>query len=171
MSAVVIALRLLHILLGVYWAGAIFFFVSFLLPSVQAAGPDGMKVMQQIVRRHYLNILPAIAAGTILTGLALYWRDARLWEGVWMESRIGQGFTVGATAALVAFVVGMLVMRRSTIRAGALAQALPQLAEGPERQAGMAEIERLRRLAARSAHWVAGFLAIAVAAMAVARYL
>jgi hypothetical protein len=34
----------------------------------------------------------------------------------------------------------------------------------------MTEIDRLRRRAALSSHWVAGFLVIAAAAMAVARY-
>lgn len=171
MHAAMIALRLLHIVLGVYWAGAVFFFVTFLQPSVRDAGPDGMKVMQQIVRRGYLNILPVIAALTMLAGLVLYWQDAQAMGGVWMSSGIGRGLTVGAVAAIVGFVVGVFVMRRSTVRAIALAQSLPQLPAGPERQARMAEIDRLRRRAARSAHWVAGLLLIAVAHMAVARYL
>jgi hypothetical protein len=171
MPAAVMLLRVLHIVLGVYWVGAVFFFVTFLLPSVRDAGPDGMKVMQQIVRRGYLNILPAVAALAMLAGLVLYWLDARPMGGLWMASGVGRGLTVGAVAAIAGFVVGVFVMRRSTLRAIALAQSVPQLAEGPERQARMAEIDRLRMLAARSAHWVAGLLLIAVAAMAVARYL
>ena len=171
MNAGVIALRLLHIVLGVYWVGAIFFFVTFLQPSVRDAGPDGMKVVQQIVRRGYLNILPVIAGLTLLAGLALYWRDAKAMDGVWMSSGIGRGLTVGAVAAIVAFVVGVFVMRRSTVRAMALGQSMAQVAEGPDRQARMAEIDRLRRRAMVSSHWVAGLLLIAAAAMAVARYL
>ena len=171
MSAGVIALRLLHIVLGVYWVGAILFFVTFLQPSVRDAGPDGMKVVQQIVRRGYLNILPVIAGLTMLAGLVLYWLDARAMDGAWMSSGTGRGFTVGAVAAITAFLVGFFVMRRSTVRAMALGQTLPQVAEGPERQARMAEIDRLRRRAMIRSHWVAGLLLIAVAAMAVARYI
>jgi len=170
MAAVLIVLRVLHIVFGVYWVGAILFFVTFLQPGVRDAGPDGMKVVQQIIRRGYLNILPAIAGTTILAGLALYWIDARAMDGAWMASGTGRGFTVGATAAIVAFLVGVFVMRASTIRAIGLAQSLPQLAEGPERQARTAEIDRLRRRAMLASHWVAGLLLIAAAAMAVARY-
>lgn len=171
MHAAVIALRLLHVVLGVYWAGAVFFFVTFLHPSLRDAGPDGTKVMQQIARRGYFNILPVIAALTTLTGLFLYWLDARAKDGGWMSSGTGRGLTVGAVAAIVGFVVGVFVMRRSVVRSMALAQSLPELAEGPERQQRTAAIDRLRQRAAMSAHWVAALLLIAVAAMAVARYL
>jgi hypothetical protein len=171
MQAAMIALRLLHIVFGVYWVGAILFFVTFLQPSIRDAGPDGMKVAQQIIRRGYLNWLPAVALTTMLAGLVLYWLDARAMDGAWMASGTGRAFTVGATAAIVGFLVGFFVMRASTVRAVALAQTLPQLAEGPERQARMAEIDGLRRRAAMSSQWVAGFLVIAAAAMAVARYL
>jgi uncharacterized membrane protein len=171
MHAVVIALRLLHIVFGVYWVGAILFFVTFLQPSLRDAGPDGMKVVQQIVRRGYLNILPVIAGLTMLAGLVLYWQDAKAMDGVWMSSGIGRALSVGSVAAIVAFLVGFFVMRGSIVRAMALGRSLAQLAEGPERQARMAEIDRLRRRAAISSHWVAGLLLIAVAAMAVARYL
>ena len=171
MHAAVIALRLLHIVLGVYWVGAILFFVTFLQPSLRDAGPEGMKVAQQIVRRGYLNILPAIAGLTLLAGLALYWLDAQAMDGVWMSSGIGRGLTVGATAAIAGFLVGVFGMRRATVRAIALGQSLQQLAEGPERQARAAEIDRLRRFATKSSYWVAGLLLIAAAAMAVARYL
>jgi hypothetical protein len=170
MQAAVIVLRLVHIILGVFWVGAIFFFVAFLQPSVRDAGPDGMKVVQQLIRRGYLNLLPVVAGLTMLAGLALYWIDARAMDGAWMASGVGRGFTVGAVAAIVGFLVGFFVMRASTVRAIALGQSLAQLAEGPERQARMAEIDRLRRRAAMSSHWVAGLLLIAVAAMAVARY-
>ncbi|HTT69281.1 MAG TPA: hypothetical protein VMF70_14750 [Gemmatimonadales bacterium] len=170
MQALLVALRLLHIVLGVYWAGAIFFFVTFVQPSIRDAGPDGMKVAQQIIRRGYLNIVPAIAGLTILAGLTLYWLDARAMRGVWMSSGTGRTFTLGAAAALAGFAVGMAVVRRSMLRVVALGQTLPQLAEGPERQARMVEIDRLRARATSGAQWVAGLLLVAAAAMAVARY-
>lgn len=171
MQVLLVALRLLHIVLGVYWAGALFFFVTFVQPSIRDAGPDGMKVAQQIIRRGYLNILPVIAGLTILAGLTLYGLDARAMRGAWMSSGTGQAFTLGAVAALVAFTLGMLVVRRSMIRAIGLGQSLAQLAEGAERQARMAEMDRLRARATSGAQWVAGLLLVAVAAMAVARYL
>jgi hypothetical protein len=171
MQALLVALRLLHIVLGVFWTGALFFWVTFVAPSIRDAGPDGMKVAQQIIRRGYLNILPAIAGLAILAGLTLYWLDARAMRTAWWSSGTGQAFSVGGLAALVALTVGMVVVRRSMLRAMALGRTVPQLAEGPDRQALVAEIDGLRARATRGAQWVAGLLLVAVAAMAIARYL
>ncbi len=51
MDLEMVAMRLIHIGLGVFWAGAIFFIVLFLEPSVRAAGPDGARVMQGLQQR------------------------------------------------------------------------------------------------------------------------
>jgi len=171
MQVLLVALRLLHIVFGVFWAGALFLWVTFVAPSIRDAGPDGMKVAQQIIRRGYLNILPAIAGLTMLAGATLYWLDARALRGVWLASGMGRTLTAGAAAALIAFAIGMQVVRRSMVRIVALGQGLPKLSEGPERQARMAEIEKLRARATIGGQWVAGLLLIAVAAMATARYL
>jgi hypothetical protein len=78
---------------------------------------------------------------------------------------------VGAAAAIIAFVIGISVMRPSMMKAGALAQAVSQLTDAAARDARQAEIQRLRARAASAANWVAWLLVISVAAMAVARYL
>ena len=41
-------LRAVHIASGVYWAGAIFFFVELLEPSMRASGPAGGRVMREL---------------------------------------------------------------------------------------------------------------------------
>ncbi len=110
-----------------------------------------MKVAQQIIRRGYLNILPAVGGLAILVGLALYGIDASMMRGAWMGSGTGQALTVGAVAAIAALTLGVHGVRRSMLRAMALGQTLPQTAEGPERQARVAEIERLRARASTSA--------------------
>jgi hypothetical protein len=78
--------------------------------------------------------------------------------------------TIGAVAALVAFTIGMTALRPAAKRTGPLAQRAQQQPEGPERDATLAEVGRLRRRTALGGRWVAGFLAIAVVGMAVARY-
>lgn len=171
MHALMIALRLLHILSGVFWAGTLFFIVTFLEPSVRAAGPEGGRVMQRLQQRHYLDIMPVIAGLTILSGLALYWRVSVGFSVEWVTSPLGLSFTVGGLAAIVAFVVGVFVMRAAALRAGALGQSLEQLTQGPAREAQLAQVQALRRRAATSARWVAALLAIGVIGMAVARYL
>ena len=170
MNLYMLALRLVHIGGAVFWTGAVFFIVLFLEPSVRAAGPDGAKVMQGIQQRNLLNILPGVAALTILSGVALYWRASVGFNGDWMASPVGISLTIGAIASIAAFVLGVVVMRASTLRAGRLA-AKAQQADGDAKAALMGEVQALRIRARTSARWVAGLLAVAVATMAVARYL
>ncbi len=170
MNAVMVVLRLVHIGLGVVWAGAIFFVVIFLEPSVREAGPDGARVMQGLAKRHYLNILPVVAGLTILSGIALYWLVSGGLSSGWITTSYGMSLTVGGITALLAFLLGVFVMRRATLQAAGLGSAIQRSPEGGEREALMAEIQALRLRARTSARWVAVLLAIAVATMAVARF-
>ncbi len=170
MNAEMIVLRLLHIGLGVVWAGAIFFFVLFLEPAVRAAGPDGAKVMKGIQQRHYMTILPVIAGLTILTGLVLFMRISAGRAAEWAASPVGMGYSIGGLAAIIAFVIGVFVMRRSALRAGRLSAEM-QAAEGDARAALQARVQALQGRATASARWVAVLLAFSVGAMAIARYL
>ena len=153
-----------------FWAGTVFFIVLFLEPSVRAAGPDGAKVMRGIQQRNLLNILPVVAALTILSGVALYWRASVGFNGDWMASRIGTSLTIGAVASIAAFVIGIFVMRASTLRAGRLAATALQ-SDDDTKVALMGEVQALRIRARTSARWVAALLAVAVATMSVGRYL
>jgi hypothetical protein len=171
MTTFMITLRLVHILLGVFWAGTIFFLVIFLEPSVRAAGPEGARVMRGLQQRKFLNVMPVVAAFTILSGIALYWRMSAGFTSAWMSAPVGISMTVGGVASLLAFAVGVFVMRRASLRAAGLGPTLQQSPEGTERDALMVEIQALRTRARRSARVVAVLLAIAVAAMAVGRYL
>ncbi|MCZ6918607.1 MAG: hypothetical protein O7I93_17670 [Gemmatimonadetes bacterium] len=170
MNAEMIVLRLLHIGLGVVWAGAIFFFVLFLEPAVRAAGPDGAKVMKGIQQRHYMTILPVIAGLTLLTGLVLFMRLSAGRAAGWAASPVGMGYSIGGLAAIIAFFIGVFVMRRSALRAGRLSTDM-QTAEGDARTALQARVQALQGRARTSAHWVAVLLAFSVGAMAIARYL
>lgn len=164
-------LRVIHIVLGVYWAGTIFFVVTFLEPVARGAGPAAGPVMLGLRQRRYFEILPAVAALTILSGLVLLWKVSGGLSGTWMGSRAGMTLQIGATAALVGFAIGAGVMRPATLRAMDLMPTAQQLPEGPERGARMEEIQALRLRARTAARWVGGLLLIAVGAMAVARYL
>jgi hypothetical protein len=78
---------------------------------------------------------------------------------------------LGAVASIVAFVIGVSIMRPATLKAGALAQSLPRVTDPAARDTRQAEVQGLRARAADAANWVAALLGLAVAAMAVARYL
>ncbi len=171
MDLLVITLRLLHIVLGVFWAGALIFVALFLVPSVQDVGPDGAKVMAALQRRRFMDVMPIVAGLTILSGLWLYWRLSGGPHRAWVTSPLGLALGVGGLLAVIAFVVGVGVMRPAVMRAGPLAQAAAQMPEGSDRSAQLAVVQQLRRRSASAGRVVAVLLALATALMAVARYM
>ena len=170
MNVPVLIIRTAHILLGTFWVGAIFLVAFFVGPAVSDAGPDGAKVMAALVKRRLLNVVPAFATITILTGFWLFSRDSAGFQGDFMSSRMGMSLGTGGLLALVGYVIGLTVMRPSTLKAMALGQSAAQLPEA-ERGAVMARIQQLRGRAAMAGRTVAVLLMFAVVAMAVARYL
>src|SRR5215216_3416309 len=106
----IIILRLLHILGGVFWAGTAIFTAVFLIPSIRALGPGGGPVMQQIAQ---VRKLPLYFMGsgviTVLSGIGLYWRASGGFSNAWMRSGPGTTFGVGAVFALVAMFIGIFV--------------------------------------------------------------
>ena len=170
MQLLILTLRVIHIGFGVFWAGAIFMMASFVGPAIKDAGPDGGKVMAALVKRRLLNVVPVAAILTILAGLALYWHDSGGFDRTWLGSPMAMALGTGAVLSLIGFVIGMAIMRPSTLKAMALGQSAAQLPEA-ERGAAMAEVQRLRGRAAMAGRTVAALLGITVLMMAVARYL
>ena len=167
---VTLILRAVHILLGVFWAGGVFTVALFVQPAIAASGPEGGKVMGALVKRKLLDIVPVAALAAILSGVWLYWRDSAGFQGDWMSSGMGMALGAGAVLALAGFLIGMFVMRASTLKAMGLAQSAAQLTDAAARDAAMGQIQVLRRRAALAARTVAVLLALTVLMMAVARY-
>ena len=103
----IILLRLIHILAGVFWAGTAIFTAVFLVPSIRALGPAGGPVMQQIagVRKLPLYFMGA-GVLTVLSGLSMYWRASGGFTNAWMHSGSGATFGIGAVFALAAIFDG-----------------------------------------------------------------
>ena len=156
-----LVMRLLHIGTGVFWAGTLMFNAAFLMPAFRDAGPDGAKVAAALARRRFMDIMPWIAALTIVSGIWLFWFDSVGFRPPFMRSRMGISLGVGALAAVIAFVLGVAVMRP------AMNKAL-RLGQDPAQQA---TAQALRVRAGIMGRVISALLGLAVAAMAVARYI
>jgi uncharacterized membrane protein len=165
-----VLLRLLHVGLGVFWAGTLIFTAVLLLPALSDVGPDGAKVMAALQRRGMVQILPIVAIITMITG---FWMYIRMAGGTpdWARSRVGMALGTGGLLAVIAFLIGIVVMRPTVNRITQLSATLAQLPEGPERSERIATVQRLRQRSARTGQIVALLLALTTALMAVARYL
>jgi uncharacterized membrane protein len=168
--ALLIFLRLLHIVVGVFWVGAVAFIAFLLLPAVRETGPAGGAVMQRLMARGVNLWLMAGAILTVLSGLALYWHDSAGFSSTaWLASGPGRTFGLGAVLAFIGVGIGMGVNSPAARRLGALMAGI-QAAGRPPSPEETATIERLQDRLGKGGVAAAVLLLLAAAAMAAARY-
>lgn len=171
-DVIMIVFRIIHILSGVAWAGSVFLFVVFVQPSVATIAPAGAPFVAELLgRRRLVDRLLVFAALTIVGGAVLYWRawDAAGSLGDWIGSRFGAVLTVGAVAAIAAFLIGLFGTRPSVQRVLALGRQIAG-ADGPPAPELAAELRRLQARLKVLAQTTLGLITISVLAMATARY-
>jgi len=166
-----IALRFIHIVAGVFWAGSVFYTAVFLLPSVLAAGPAGGAVMQQIVGvRKFPTYAMVAAILTVLAGLGMYGLNAKMSHGSWPRSTPGIVYGIGGLFAIVTVVAGATFIAPTAEKLGKLGAAIG--ASGgpptPEQRATMASLQNRLKSGSSFAAWM---LLVVVICMSVARYL
>lgn len=166
-----IVLRLVHIIAGVFWVGSAWFFFVFVEPTAAELGPESEKFMNgMMVRRKAPIVIIIASATTVLAGLALYWRASGGLDAAWVTSGPGIGFTVGALAAIIAFVAGLAIIKPTVDRVGALGAEM-RAAGGPPSQPQLDEMAGLQARLHRVGLIDAILLTVAVALMAISRYL
>ena len=170
MAILMVILRFLHIGAGVYWAGTMIFAATMLAPSIGDAGPAGGAVMAALMKRGMMTKIPAAAIVTILAGFGLYWNTSNHFDSQFMGSPFGITLGLGAVAALIAFGFGMGVVRPNQMKIMATMPGVNALPDGAEKQAKMAEVQAMRATAMKGGRIVSVLLMIAVACMAIARY-
>jgi len=156
MDWLMIVLRLIHVGGGAMWVGMMAFMTFYLTPALAEAGPqESGKVMAALQKQRIMIVMPVIALLTIGSGL---WMMMRLYGGPGniAASRMGMALNLGAMAAILAFLIGIIFMRPLMMRA--------MTATDP------AEAQKLRARGAMLGRVVARLLMFALAAMAVARY-
>jgi uncharacterized membrane protein len=165
-----IVLRLIHILAGIFWVGAIFVIAGFLVPAARATGPEGGRFMQQVMLRRRLSVFLGIAMLlTVISGFAMYARVAAATNGAWAGTPPGIAYGVGGLAAILGAIMGGAISGPAARRMAVIGQSSSQAGGLSAEQ--QAEMQRLQARTALGSRITAGLLAIAAGAMAVARYL
>ncbi len=171
-STFMIVFRILHITAGVAWAGSVFLFVVLIQPSAAAIGPAaGPFMMELLGKRKLVSWLLSLAGTNIVAGLFLYWRNWHNYGGLgdFVSSRYGFALTLGAVAAIAAFLIGLFGTRPNVARLLGLA-ARAAASEGgppPEVAQQIGKVQARLKVLARSSF---ALIAVAVLAMATARY-
>jgi uncharacterized membrane protein len=169
-QAITVGLRFVHIVSGVFWAGAVFLMVGFIFPAVRASGPQGGRFMEEVARRR-LPVFMNIAGGlTMLSGIILMARAMSSTDGAWLDTRSGMGFTVGGVAAIIAGIIGGTVSGRGGRRMGKIGEAIKASGGAPTPEQ-TAELSAVQARMAKAMRVVAALMLVAVTSMATARYL
>ncbi len=166
-----VVLRLIHILGGIFWLGSGLFTTFFLIPALGRMGPAAAgPVMGALQQRRLFTVLPVVALLTIFLGVRLFQIMSGGFSPAYVSSGPGQTFLWSGVAAILAFLLSLLVSRPAAARAGQLGAAMASQ-PADQRAATAATLEKLRRRSGQSSAVAMVLLVGAAAGMAVARYL
>jgi hypothetical protein len=171
MQAEVIVLRLIHVFCGIFWVGGLGFQAYFLMPVLANIGPAAGAVMGGLMQRKLPTIMPVLAILTMLSGLRLLMIASVNFNGAYFSSPVGRTFSMAGGLAIVAFVLGMVMVRPAMMKMAALG---PQVASAPDdatRSRLAAELAATRKRGMAGNMVVMIMLLLAVAGMATARYM
>jgi uncharacterized membrane protein len=174
MTTLMALLRLVHILAGTFWVGAIVLLAGFLVPAARAVGPGAGPVMSQLMQQRrlqlWINISMTLA---ILAGFGLFAIDSKISGGGFARSRMGIMLSIGAVLAIVAAGIGGAVGKPTGQKLGAIALRMQeaQRAGGPPPANLVAESQPLQAKLASALTTMSVLLLLSAATMAIARYL
>ena len=165
-----IALRFIHIVSAIFWAGSIMYLAWFVIPAVKALGPDGGKFMQQLSRTNGLPKVMLIARGlTVLGGLLLIQQISGGFEMTWFGTPHGIIISIGGTMAIIAYTIGLIVNLPAVNRMAAIGQAAAASGAPPSAEQ-MQELQKLRNKVFSATNIMAGLVFIAAICMSIVRY-
>jgi uncharacterized membrane protein len=166
-----VILRMIHILSGVVWAGAVIFLTVVLQPAIAGGGPEAGRFMQRLASQSRFRLVTGIAPLlTVLSGLVLYGRVSAGFQMAWITSGTGLSLTIGALATLLTFVV-FGVFQRPVVARQQVLGAEVQRSGGAPTSAQAAEMQVLQRRMRGAMLWTTLLLTVAVLAMSGARYI
>lgn len=171
MRTELLILRLIHILSGVFWAGASFLSTFYIEPTVRASGDAGRGFMQRLGTQTSFSTA-MLAAALLNVGAGLWLMDivSDGFSAAWFGTGFGQGLTIGMLAGLGAAFTGYWIQFRSIRRMKAIGQAVAASGGPPTPEQG-AELGRLQAKLSKGGRATTAMLLVAVIMMAISRYL
>ena len=166
-----ILLRIVHIGSAMIWFGGAIIASFFLTPTAAALGKAGQPFMDHLMNRRRMGIFfPIVAALTVLSGAALYWRASAGLQSDWISTPPGLAFTIGGLAAITAFVGGFVLIGPSIAEQTAVQNELAS-GDGVPTETQRQRLERAGRRMQLANRIDLPLLLLAGLTMAVARYL
>ena len=169
MNTVMIILRIIHILSGVFWVGFAFFNIVFLQPTIKATGAEGQKTFQYLMRQTRLMTTVYIAATlTTLTGILQYGYVSHL-QSAFLASGWGMVLTVGSVSGIIAWFLAIFSIRSLFNRIGHVGQEI-QASNGAPAPELVSKMAGLVSKLGHVGNVALVFMVISTIGMAAARY-
>lgn len=166
-----IMLRVIHVVGGMFWVGTVVFNSLFLIPALAASGPAAATVMGHLQRRRLFVVLPIVALLTLLAGVRILQIASGGFSAAYFASATGRTYAIGAALAILAFLIGVSIVRPAMDRVGRLGASIATAQDDAARSAISAEMGALRRRGASANAVVAALLVVSAISMAVGRYM
>lgn len=166
MNTLIIVLRIIHIVAGIYWVGAALLMNFVVGPSIGATGDAGRQFAGHMMTKTKFSMSMTVSVILVLVaGTWLYWIDSNEFTSAWMRSGAGIVFGVGAVFASIGAVAGFMNggNNRKLGALGAQIQGKPN----PEQ---LAQIQAIQKQQAMIIPLNTYTLLLAVLCMATARY-
>lgn len=162
------ALRGIHVLGTVFWAGGTFLLAGYHEYVVDPGSPE--HTLERLAAYDEMSTMVG-AAGIVgvIAGIVLYWFVSGGLAMSWITSPYGLSITVGGIAALSAIAVAFPMVAMSNERSKELYETFQESGELTAQQADT--VETLYGRIQSGERWMSLLLAIAVLAMASAQYL
>lgn len=169
MNVLMIVLRVVHVLSGIFWVGFAIFNYFFLQPTIRATGAEGQVTFQYLMRRTKLMTTVYIAATlTMLTGVLQYGAISHF-RMSFLNSGWGLIITLGSIAGIIAWFIAIHFIRNTFNRIGAVGQQIQAQGDSPD-TALVTQMQGLVGKLAVVAKTALVFMVISVIGMAAARY-
>lgn len=169
MRSELLLLRLVHVLCGTFWVGSGVYTGVFLAPALASSGVNAGQVFAALAKRRLFATLPVVALLTMLSGFRLLWIAAGGSLGAYAASGSGRAYMWSGFAAVVAFVLSLVVSRPAAVRIGQLTAAMQSATA--DRGSLERQVAALQRRASISSATALTLLALCAAGMSIGRYL
>jgi uncharacterized membrane protein len=171
MKAELLTLRVIHILGGIFWVGSMPYTTFFLAPAIRSSPALAGQVMAGLNKRRLFITLPIVALLTIASGIRLLWIVSAGFSDSYLATPMGRAISLGAGAAIIAFLLSVLVSRPGFVKVGRLGASLAAAPDEAEKQLITVEMQRISRRVATANAGVVALLVTTAVTMAIARYL
>lgn len=171
MDWLIIVLRVVHVVAAMAWFGGAIVGSFFLAPTAKALGREAQPFMDHLAKKRRIGVFfPIVAALTVSSGAALYWRDSGGLQLAWITTPTGLGFTIGALAGIATFIGGAVLVGPSLTEQTAVQNELAS-SGAPATAAQRERLNRADRRMQLANRIDLPLIATAGVMMAIARYL